>query len=107
MKDAVIDLRIVETMMAARKIARYQERVKPGSSCRWAAMSAHVRTNDCDRRGGKYRFPFKSMLSPLEAGYLHRVVEQVRLREGLDGVRKTWGKGYRVMQAETAKVVIR
>lgn len=108
MINAHIDLKVVELALAARKIAAYQERTEPGKGCRWAAMSAHVRTSDCElRRARPWQFPFRSMLAPLDAGYLSRAVEQVRLRQGLDVVRKTWGKGYRAMQAETKSPVIR
>lgn len=108
MSCAVIDLKCVEAALAARRIAAYQNRCRAGSGCRWAAMSAHWRTNDCDRRRRvPWRFAFTSMLVPLDSGYLNRVVEQVRLREGLDAVRRTWGRGYRAMQSDTASAVVR
>lgn len=108
MIDACIDLKVVELALISRKIAASQNRVEPGKGCRWAAMSAHTYTGDCEQRSRPiFRWVGKSMLTPLQAGYIHRIVEQVRLREGLDAVRKTWGKGYRAMQADTAKPIVR
>ena len=108
MIHATIDLKVVELALVSRKIAAYQNRTKPGSGCRWAAMSAHMNTGDCERRRRPiWRFPVKSMLTPLQCGYLSRVVEQVRLREGLAAVRKTWGLGYRAMQAAARDPVVR
>ncbi len=108
MIHACIDVKVVELALVSRKIAAYQAKAEPEKACRWAAMSAHLNTGDCECRDRPvWRFRARSMLSPLQSGYLHRVVEQVRMRHGPDGVRKIWGKGYRAMQAETQSAVIR
>lgn len=105
MIDARIDLKNVELLLLDRAIARALPGHQP---VRWAALSAHMRTGDCEQRDTPvWRFRSPSLFMPLDAGYLHRLVERVRSQyRGLDEVRRIWGKGYRAMVADTKSPVV-
>jgi len=102
-----IPLNLVELALHSRKIAAVQRRADPSAGCRWAAMSAHTATNECRRGARQFHYSVKPMMTPMFAGYLASVVERVRSTEGLQGVRRTWGMGYRAMKASTSSEVMR
>lgn len=70
---------------------------------RWAAMSAHVHTQECKApfRGFEgYRLPAPSLLVPMNRGYWHRVLHRLG-HLGPRGIRKLFGTGIRALRAES------
>ena len=106
MRDATIRADHLQLALVARRIAQRQQ-AGGENGCRWAAMSAHVTTQDCNRRGGTYRIPAPPMLTPMSAGRIDRAIERVRMLDGLDGVRRVFGRGVRAMRAGAESAVMR
>ena len=107
-RETVIPLHLVRLALHSRKIAACQRRSNPKAGNRWAAMAAHMVTNECvPAPGRRFSYWVKPLLTPMFSGYMASLVERVRDREGLQGVLRTWGVGYRAMQAETRSGVMR
>ena len=70
---------------------------------RWAAMSAHVHTQECRPPlrdgGGTYQLRSPSLLSPMNRGDWHCVLRRLEYR-GPRAIRKAFGVGIRAMRAE-------
>ena len=103
---AIIRAEHVELMLVARRIAE-RRREYGEQACRWAAMSDHVDTQDCDGRRSAWRVPHGPLLSPMNAGRIDRAIERVRLQDGTHGVVEAFGQGIRAMRQGTASGVMR
>lgn len=79
------------------QLALLARRLKMAS--RWAAMSAHVETQSCDRHPGTYRSATPSLAGPMQRGKLYRVIHRVQA-QGRREVLATFGTGIRAMQIE-------
>lgn len=93
----IIDPKQVELALVARRAV---------PDTRWAAMSAHVHTQECQRpiRGAAgdhgYRIPARSLLTPMNRGHWHSVLRRLECR-GARAIRKHFGVGIRAMRAES------
>ncbi len=89
---AHIDAQMLALALGARR-ARPQTR--------WAAMSAHAVTSSCQPRqaGGGWVIHAQSLLQPMNRGDLKRCVERAK-RHNRHEPRRTWGIGWRAIQAE-------
>ena len=83
-------------------------RKMPSLQTRWAAMSNGTATPACGNRcrGDAWRLKFNPMLSPMQRGRMHDVVQRTRRQDGLPEVRRTWGAGLKAMLAETTGAVL-
>jgi len=86
-----IDSKQVELALVARRAV---------PETRWAAMTAHVHTQDCERRISGYRLPARSLLTPMNRGYWWRVLRRLEYR-GARAIRKHFGVGIRAMRTES------
>ncbi len=85
--------------IAAAQVELVLVALRAGMSSRWAAMSAHVHTQNCNRRGGAYRIPSPSLAGPMSRGELFRAIDRT-LCQGRRECLATFGTGMRDMQAE-------
>lgn len=76
---------------------------------RFAAYSNYPAVNISCAQALRGHKPYRltpSHVGPMYRGELGAVLERVRRRHGLAGVRKTWGAGMRALSAEFAEVVM-
>lgn len=112
MADHLIDAEHVRLALVARKIAQKQRQDGRGAeAARWAAMSAHTQVlARCRIRRGSVppaTVKHPSTLMPMNRGFLHSVIERMRLTQGLPSIRKTFGCGLRAILAETHSSIMR
>lgn len=74
---------------------------------RWAAMSNGAHTQSCRAKAGQWRVKHGPLLVPMDRGYINRAVESVRMSDGLDGVRRTFGCGIKALRAELSTNIMR
>lgn len=91
----MIDAKMVELALVARRTV---------PDTRWAAMSAHVRTQECRPPlrdgGGTYQLRWRSLLSPMDRGDWHVVLRRLQYHLGPRAIRKLFGVGVRAMRSE-------
>lgn len=105
MREHSIDASYLQLALVAR---RAQRRGHATSTAKWCVMSAGVtvarRCSQHSTAGMPLRRP--SLLQPMDRGNLQQLLERVRMLDGLDGVRRTWGAGLRTMRAELASFML-
>lgn len=109
MDEVVIKAEHLETVLVARRIARFSSNV----TGRWAAMSSHRWTGRGCRRLHRSEadcfkaYPMPPTMQPMSRGSMARVVQRTRDLHGLEEVRRVWRSGLRVLLAEMNSEVMR
>lgn len=86
------------------QLALIARKVRPQT--RWAALSNGASTRRCDTRSGPWHVKHGPLMAPMDRGNITRAVESIRMADGLDGVRRTFGCGIKALRVELASAVM-